>query len=212
MAVGRRAEAAAQGADAPGPRVLCNGGIPTLLALAAFGAVGFGEVALSAAAHPSYTALGGSFLGYYACCCGDTWASELGILSQGLPRLVTTLRPVRKGTNGAVSGLGLAASLGGGLFIGLVFFLAAAACGCPQPLVVPLAAGFGLLGSLIDSVVGATLQYSGYCWDSQKVVQHPGVNVTPITGRPLLTNNGVNLVSASLSAVLCAAATLRLFP
>jgi uncharacterized membrane protein len=48
----------------------------------------------------------------------------VGVLSTGDPILVTHLRRVPRGTNGAISLLGTAASVAGGAAIGLVFYLA----------------------------------------------------------------------------------------
>jgi len=221
-------------------QVLCNGGVPTVLAVA-YGALagcvdlplnpGQAAAAAAAAGAPllepwrsrALTALLGGFLGYYACCMGDTWASELGVLWRGTPRLVTSGRRVRRGTNGAVSPLGLAASAAGGLFAGLVFYAAAlvsptlwvfgaqrAAAQAQWPLVVlGLAAGLG--GSLVDSLLGATVQFSGYDRARRRVVGRPGESVTRICGRPWLSNNAVNLASASLTSAATAAAALRLF-
>jgi len=119
--------------------------------------------------------------GALACVCGDTWASELGVLAPGgPPRLITTGRPVPRGTSGAVSLFGTAASVAGGALVGLVLALdggalhwpraavcadaagrpAAAAAALPLQwlFLALLGAGAGLMGSLVDSYLGATVQ------------------------------------------------------
>tara|TARA_B100000614_G_C14160677_1_gene332567 strand:+ start:186 stop:518 length:333 start_codon:yes stop_codon:yes gene_type:complete len=108
-----------------------------------------------------------------------------------------------------VSALGLGASLAGGLFIGLCAVGLSLPLGLAQPALIAVCAVGGLLGSLVDSLCGATLQYSGYSWELEKVVQRPGDGVARISGRPLLDNNQVNLLSASITACIISAACLN---
>jgi uncharacterized protein (TIGR00297 family) len=94
-----------------------------------------------------------AYIGHFACCCGDTFASEIGILSTSQPFLITTLKQVPKGPNGAVSTLGLASSVFGGFVIGVAavaswFFQ----CGIDVPTsfeCILLSTLGGLLGSLV---------------------------------------------------------------
>ena len=119
---------------------------------------------------------------FFATCAGDTWSSELGVLSTGAPTLVTTCRRVPAGTNGGVSGLGLLAAAAGGLFVGAVHVLVGALAHgfgagdggsvdgpsfsadvfagslMREKGVLLLGLVCGLLGSLLDSVLGATCQ------------------------------------------------------
>lgn len=108
--------------------------------------------------------------GVFACCNGDTWASELGpVLSNSDPFLITAWKRVPKGTNGAISLMGTIASSLGGLLIGVAQYITLYyfadimlwANAPPQWPVILFGALAGFLGSLIDSLLGATLQYSG---------------------------------------------------
>lgn len=212
-------------------QVVCNGAVPTLLAVAYGALAGCLDLPLGSPVLATVeawradilTLLMGGFLGYYACCCGDTWASELGVLSADSPRLITTLQPVRRGTNGGVTLLGLSASLAGGLWVGAVFYAAALlsptlwvfepqrVAAVAQWRLVPLGLMAGLCGSLVDSLLGATLQFSGYDRQAARIVGRPGPHVTRISGVPLLSNNLVNLVSASVTSALTALVALRMF-
>ncbi|DBB02868.1 hypothetical protein WJX77_012348 [Trebouxia sp. C0004] len=155
----------------------------------------------------SPAALIGGFLGHYACCCADTWASEVGVLSQGQPRLVTTFQVVPKGTNGGVSSLGTLCGAAGSLLMGLTFWLSGLLTllkGATMPAMpcVIIALFGGTVGNFIDSLLGATLQYSGYSRTKHCVVTAPGPGIDRICGQSLLSNSQVNLVASLVTCVM----------
>lgn len=143
-------------------QVFANAGVPTALALLAASPSLCAALPLPLPFALDPARLGGAFLAYFACCCGDTWASELGVLARGKPRLITTLREVAPGTNGGVSALGTAASAAGGALMGLCFLAARRAADLPCSDAAPaLGALWGIAGSMLDSLLGATVQFSG---------------------------------------------------
>eukprot|EP00879_Flechtneria_rotunda_P016238 GHRR01016989.1.p1 GENE.GHRR01016989.1~~GHRR01016989.1.p1 ORF type:complete len:246 (+),score=57.46 GHRR01016989.1:54-740(+) len=212
-------------------QVLCITAIPTILAVA-FGAMaGCLDVPLGAVPAVEtwradlLTLLQGAVLGWYACCSGDAWSTELGQLSGDQPRLLTTLQPVRRGTHGAVTLLGLSGAAAGGLLVGLVFycgtllspsswvFHAQRAVAMAQWRLIPLGLIAGLFGSLLDSLLGAILQFTGYISATASLSSVPGPGVKRISGlqQTWMTNSFINLLSASVTAALTALAALRMF-
>ncbi|MBX8632397.1 MAG: DUF92 domain-containing protein [Thermoplasmata archaeon] len=91
----------------------------------------------------------------------DTLASEIGVIDRNT-RLITTFRRIPTGTDGGVSVLGTLSAVGGSFFIGAIGYIFITLGGTQLSL---WSIGFvtllGFLGSVIDSVLGATLERRG---------------------------------------------------
>ena len=96
----------------------------------------------------------------------DTFGSEIGKRWGRHTVLITTLRPVPAGTEGAVSLEGTAASLVGALLMALVM-LGLGLLQTPSALL--LVVVVGMVATLLESLVGATLQQR-YSWLSNELV------------------------------------------
>ena len=113
------------------------------------------------------------FAGTLAAANADTWGTEIGVLSKRQPRLITSLKPVPRGTAGAVTLDGTLASLGGALFIGLLAVLVT-----PMPSLMDAAARImlialaGLVGAQVDSFFSATKQAMYYCPSCDQETEH----------------------------------------
>lgn len=193
-------------------QVICNGGIASQFAMLYMLDNGVGEMPVDFSKQYMSSYFSTAVLGALACCCGDTFASELGTVFRynTEPRLITTFRKVPKGTNGGISLVGTIFSLIGGLVVGMAYYVTlifslsdAYLQKCPPqwPIII-LGALSGFLGSGIDSYLGATLQYSGHNRLTNKIVESPGKDVDDICGWPLLDNHSVNLLSSLFCGLL----------
>ncbi len=140
----------------------------------------------------------------------DTWATELGVLAKKNPRMITTGISVEPGTSGAISIHGLLASCAGAACIALPALLLWQGTLPPAGilsniLVFLIITLSGLLASLTDSLLGATVQAIYYCPQCQKETErHPlhtcHTATQPLRGWHWLDNDWVNF-SATAAGV-----------
>ena len=90
------------------------------------------------------------FIASVAAVTADKFASEIGVLAADNPISLLTLKPVKPGTSGAVSGIGTVASLGGSTVLG-VCAMFAFGINPTQALLISLA---GFAGCIADSLFG----------------------------------------------------------
>jgi uncharacterized protein (TIGR00297 family) len=189
-------------------QALANGGLGAVLAIAY-------------ASYPD-PLLFAAFVGAMSTVNADTWATELGILSRVPPRLITTGQVVPPGASGGVTRLGIWSSVAGALLIGTmatallqVQSLLGGSGWSLEAIAYPLLAVVGgLVGSLFDSLLGATVQGIYFCphcgKETENSVHRCGQKARPVRGWTWLNNDLVNffaslvggLATASLAWIL----------
>jgi len=145
------------------------------------------------------------YAGALAAVTADTWATEIGTLSRRKPRLITTWKPVPPGTSGGITPLGTVSAVAGSACISLSAALLFQELSNLWILAGLLTAG--LLGSFLDSFLGATIQAMYRCPSCEKMSeQHPfhhcQTRTEQIRGWSWLTNDGVNFLSSLGGALL----------
>lgn len=124
--------------------VVANGAIPTAIALMYYG--------------NSNDLLIAAYIGAIATVTGDTLSSEIGVLSKKKPRLITNLKEVNPGEDGAISILGEIAGIAGSLLIGISAYL----LGFSSFKICLIASMVGgIFGFHLDSILGALFEREG---------------------------------------------------
>jgi uncharacterized protein (TIGR00297 family) len=146
-------------------------------------------------------------LGVLGTVTGDTWATEVGVLSRREPRLITTGKRVPSGTSGGITLLGSAAAVGGAALIGLAALLLRSLLNNQwEPWVFPATVVGGSAGVVFDSLLGATVQAISWCprcqAETERRTHACGMATIPLRGWPWLNNDVVNALASVGGAVV----------
>lgn len=179
--------------------VVSNGLVPTIACF----------VNAFAVSSPSKQMLYVFYLGAVASAFSDTAATEVGLLYPRYPRLITRPRTrVPPGTSGGVTPLGFIAGILASMSISVVGIPGAVLLGMSIPRLAIVTAISGFTGSVIDSLMGATVQGRYRCSSCGRVVEkavHCGAKAEHIGGVKFVDNNIVNLLSSLAGGALALA-------
>ena len=167
-----------------------------------------------------------AMLGALATVNADTWATELGVLNKSNPRLITTFKTVAPGTSGAITLFGCLAACAGAMFVSLLYVELLNIEFFPLQQAMSINTSFvllwetlsssveglliftmaGLLGSLFDSFLGATVQAMYYCdarqKETEKAIERDGTPNRHLRGWKWMNNDWVNFISSLFGALV----------
>ncbi len=155
-----------------------------------------------------------AFCGSLAAVNADTWATEIGVLSKIKPVNLISGKSLEPGSSGGVSWLGTAAALIAALLIAILAVLfwpknILQLTGSPEWLIIIAISAAGVLGSLVDSFLGASVQAMFYCphceKETEKTPLHScGSETKYQKGWKWLNNDWVNTFCALTGGVVMA--------
>lgn len=184
--------------------IIANGGVAAIAALMGGISIGneFERVIYSIA-----------FIGAISTATADTLATEIGLISKSSPRLITNLKKkVTPGTSGGVTLLGEFACISGALIIGFAAALLNVV-NAPMIKVIVISTISGFIGSIIDSILGATIQElykCSICGVITENYQHHNTKAIRIKGFHFVNNHVVNFI-ATLAGALIAISLFFIF-
>jgi len=139
--------------------------------------------------------------GALAASASDTWATEIGILVGGIPRSILGFQPVQPGMSGGITVAGSVAALAGAGFVALV----AGVLGWPARIVLAAFVG-GVIGSTLDSLLGATVQSRRWCPTceraTERTVHDCGTPTRLARGLAWFDNDVVNILCGVAGGLL----------
>lgn len=136
-----------------------------------------------------------------AAAAADTWATSVGAWSRSAPRFILSGAPVSPGTSGGVTLVGTAGGVVGGLTVAVSAGLIAGDWS-----LVASCTTLGVLGMLLDSLLGAALQARFHCpvcdQPTERSRHRCGNPARLMGGVAWLNNDAVNAVATSAAALL----------
>ncbi|MBT3229549.1 MAG: DUF92 domain-containing protein [Candidatus Marinimicrobia bacterium] len=180
-------------------QVYANGGIPLIFSIAWY------------LSNYSIDWLYWAFLASLASATADTWETEIGSFSKTLPLNILSWKRVPKGYSGGISLLGTSGGiLGAAIIVSIAVLMGFIEWNLMLVLLIIIA---GFLGSVIDSILGASIQAKfecEVCGKNTERVNHCHEETKHVSGILWLDNDWVN-VAGSLSGGLIFIAVYFLF-
>ena len=192
-----------KGGQRDGWQVLANGFSPVIFSVIAF-------IFITDEISPLFIASAT----YFAAVNADTFSTEIGILAKSSPKwILNPQKSVEKGTSGGVTALGSLAGAIGALEIAIlvVIWLIYRLGSNTEPVIILMACGIiflgGVMGGLIDSLLGASIQGYYFCPTCQSGTEK---RVHLICGRTetqlmrgwkIITNDWVNFLSSTTASL-----------